>query len=60
VPAIIQFSNSALSGFWRGKEYSPGQADPTDRGRTGQSDAPRPETLSYVFSDFQIGFRSNS
>jgi hypothetical protein len=49
VSAKIRFLNSALSGFWWGKGSSPGQAGPTDRGRTGQSDAPRPETLSLVF-----------
>jgi hypothetical protein len=36
-------------GFLEGKGSSPGQAGPTDRGRTRQSGAPRPETLSFVF-----------
>jgi hypothetical protein len=44
----------------QGNRSSPGQAGPTDRGRTGQSGAPRPETLSLVSFCFRIRFRSNS
>jgi hypothetical protein len=56
VPAIIQFSELCALGFLRGNRSSPGQAGPTDRGHTGQSGAPRSETLSSVFFCFSSPF----
>jgi hypothetical protein len=46
VPAKIRYSELFALGFLVGEGSSPGQAGPTDRGRTGQSGAPRLETLS--------------
>jgi hypothetical protein len=56
----IRLANSALSGFCAGEDPSPGQPGPPDRGRTGQSGAPKPETLVSISVVFQFGFRSNS
>jgi hypothetical protein len=48
VPAKIPILNSLLSGF-PGREAPPsGQTSPTVRGRTGQSGAPKTETLIYI------------
>jgi hypothetical protein len=46
VPAKILILNSSLSGFYGGSTTSLGQIGPTVRGRTGQSGAPRAETLT--------------
>jgi hypothetical protein len=56
VPAIIQFSELFALGFLVREGSSPGQAGPTDRGRTGQSGTLRLETLSLVFLCFSNSF----
>jgi hypothetical protein len=57
VPTIIQLSElRALAFLEGGKGYSPGQAGPTVKGRTGQSGAPRPKTLVSVFFCFSNQF----
>jgi hypothetical protein len=54
VAAKIQLHNSLLSGFSRGRGSAPGPDWPTVRERTGQSSAPKTETLtsfSFCFSN---------
>jgi hypothetical protein len=48
VPAKNLILNSLLAGFCGGSRYSSGQTDPTVRGRTGQSGAPKTETLILI------------
>jgi hypothetical protein len=60
VPAKIPFLNSLLSGFCGGEKLFPGQTDPTVRGRTGQSGAPKTETLIFISFCFLNPFFSYS
>jgi hypothetical protein len=55
----IPLGNLALSGFFGVKLFPRASLAPPGRGCTGQSGAPRPETLFSVICCFQIGFRSN-
>jgi hypothetical protein len=55
----IHLVNLALLGFCARGNPSLGHLAPPGRGRTGQSGARRPETLTSIFCCFQIGFRSN-
>jgi hypothetical protein len=48
----IQLPNPALSGFCAGENPSPANLAPPDRGRTGQSGAPKSETLVSIFLSF--------
>jgi hypothetical protein len=52
----IQLTNCALSSFYAGNPLPRARLAPLGRGCTGQSGAPKPETLASVF---QISFRSN-
>jgi hypothetical protein len=57
--------NLALSGFCMGKPFPwltwahLTEGTPDNPVHTGQSGAPRPESLTSIFFFFQIGFRSN-
>jgi hypothetical protein len=55
----IPLRNLALSGFCMRKPFPLTSLAPPGRGRTGQSGAPRPETLFSIFRCFRFGFRSN-
>jgi hypothetical protein len=48
VPVKIPIRNSLLSGFCGGRSSSPGQTGPPVRGHTGQSGAPKTETLILI------------
>jgi hypothetical protein len=54
--AIIQITNNALSGFCMGETLPRAILAPPDRGRTGQSGAPKPETLTSIFCCFSNRF----
>jgi hypothetical protein len=45
--------------FLRGETLPQASLAPPDRGHTGQSYVPKPETLTSISAVFQIGFRSN-
>jgi hypothetical protein len=55
----IPLGNLALSGFCVGKPFPWASLAPPGRGHTGQSGAPRPETLFLFYVVFQFDFRSN-
>jgi hypothetical protein len=62
---ILQLVNLALSGFCTGKPFlGPSwphlaEGTPDSPVHTGQSGAPKPETLTSISAVFQISFRSN-
>jgi hypothetical protein len=52
----IQLSNPALSGFCEGETLPRANLAPSNRGRTGQSDALQTETLISIFCYFSNRF----